>query len=99
MNKGKSKLTRQDAERLFEGLPPAKASVSRRPENPFGSDVPDVAKRVEDEAILWKDNLITLPVSIELPPGYQSVPRMREAMTRALCVKWVREGKDAVVAE
>ena len=99
MNKGKSKLTRQDAERLFEGLPPAKASVSSRPENPFGPDVSDVVKRVEDESALWKDNLITLPVSIELPPGYESVPRMREAMTRALRVRWVREGKDEVVAE
>jgi hypothetical protein len=99
MNKGKSKLTRQDAERLFEGLPPAKASVSSRPENPFGPDVSDVVKRVEDESALWKDNLITLPVSIELPPGYLTVPRMREAMTRALRVKWVREGKDEVVAE
>ncbi len=97
MNKGKSKLTRQDAERLFEGLPSAKASVSSRPENPFGPDVSDVVKRVEGESALWKDSLIALPVSIELPPGYLSVARMREAMTRALRVKWVREGKDEVV--
>ncbi|AQH05186.1 hypothetical protein A9R05_40010 (plasmid) [Burkholderia sp. KK1] len=99
MNKGKSKLTRQDAERLFEGLPPAKANVSRRPENPFGPDASEVGKRVEDEATLWKGNLITLPVSIELPPGYPSMPSLREAMTHGLHVKWVREGKDEVVAE
>ena len=100
MNKAKTKLTRQDAERLFEGLPAgATAKASSRPENPFGPEVSDVVKRVEDESALWKDNLITLPVAIELPRGYDSVSRMREAMTRALRVKWVREGKDEVVAE
>ncbi|BAO86373.1 hypothetical protein [Caballeronia cordobensis] len=100
MNKAKTKLTRQDAERLFEGLPAgATAKASSRPENPFGPEVSDVVKRVEDESALWKDNLITLPVAIELPKGYDSVSRMREAMTRALRVKWVREGKDEVVAE
>src|SRR5258708_20403240 len=98
MNKGKTKLTRQDAERLFEGLPATNVSVSSRPENPFGPEGSDVAKRVEDESTLWKDNLITLPVAIELPRGYESVSCMREAMTRALRVKWVREGKDEVVA-
>ncbi|WP_159839456.1 hypothetical protein [Burkholderia sp. 8Y] len=92
-------MTRQDAERLFKGLPAAKTRVSSRPENPFGPNVSDVVKRVDDESTLWKDNLITLPVSIELPPGYQSAPRLREAMSRALAVKWVREGKDEVVAE
>ncbi len=53
MDKGKSKLTRQDAERLFEGLPSAKASVSSRPENPFAPDVSNVVKRVEDESVFW----------------------------------------------
>ncbi|SAK72455.1 nitroreductase [Caballeronia pedi] len=100
MNKAKPKLTRQDAERLFEGLPAgATTRASSRPENPFGPEASDVVKRVEGEAALWKDNLITLPVAIELPEGYDSVSRMREAMTRALRVKWVREGKDEVVAE
>ena len=47
MNKGKTKLTRQDAERLFEGLPPSNAKVSSRPENPFGPAASDVVKRVE----------------------------------------------------
>ncbi|WP_250475194.1 hypothetical protein [Caballeronia sp. GAFFF1] len=99
MNKGKTKLTRQDAERLFEGLPAEKTRASSRPENPFGQNVSDVVQRVDDEAALWKDNLITLPVSVELPPGYESAPRLRKAMSRALGVKWVREGKDEVVAE
>jgi hypothetical protein len=99
MSKGKSKFTRQDAERLFEGLPASNVKVSARPENPFGPAVSDAAKRVADEPTIWKDSLITLPVAIELPRGYESVSRMREAMTRAWRVKWVREGNDQVVAE
>ncbi|WP_027800689.1 hypothetical protein [Paraburkholderia dilworthii] len=99
MKKGKTKLTRHDAERLFEGLPAGKARVSSRPENPFEAGIRDVVARVDDEATLWKDNLITLPMSIELPAGYESLSRMREAMARAWRVKWVREGQNEVVAE
>ena len=99
MKKGKTKLTRQDAERLFEGLPNGNVKKPSRAENPFEIGVFDVVKRVEDETTLWKDSLITLPLAIELPAGYESVPRMREAMTRALRVKWVRRGTNEVVAE
>ena len=99
MKKGKTKLTRHDAERLFEGLPAGNVRVSSRPENPFEAGVFDVVKRVDDENKLWKDSLITLPMAIELPAGYESVSRMREAMVRAWRVKWVREGKNEVVAE
>jgi hypothetical protein len=99
MNRGKPKLTRQDADRLFEGLPPAKVNVSNRPENPFGPETNHVVNRANDEPTIWKANLITLPVAIELPQGYQSVSQIREAMTRALHVRWVRDGKDEVVAE
>ena len=102
MNKGKTKLTRHDAERLFEGLQPAKVNASARPENPFGPEAPegsDVVNRVEEEPTIWKDNLITLPTAIELPQGYESVSQMREAMSQTLRVRWVREGLDEVVAE
>ena len=99
MKKGKTNLTRQDAERLFEGLPAGNARVSSRPENPFEAGVFDVVERVDDETKLWKDNLITLPLAVELPAGYSSVSSMREAMARAWRVKWVREGKNEVVAE
>ena len=92
-------LTRQDAERLFEGLPNGDVNKSSRPEDPFGTGVFDVAKRVDNETTLWKDSLITFPMAIELPAGYESASRMREAMTRALRVKWVREDKNEVVAE
>ena len=99
MKKGKTKLTRHDAERLFEGLPAGNVRVSSRPENPFEAGVFDVVKRVEGENKLWKDSLITLPMAIELPAGYESVSRMRESMARAWRVKWVREGKSEVVTE
>jgi hypothetical protein len=99
MKKGKTKLTRHDAERLFEGLPEGNVKVSSRPENPFEAGAFDVVERVDDETKLWKDNLITLPMAIELPAGYESVSRMREAIARAWRVKWVREGKHEVVAE
>ncbi|QGZ66926.1 hypothetical protein [Paraburkholderia acidisoli] len=99
MKKGKAKLSRQDAERLFEGLPSGSVRTSSRPENPFEPGAFAAVERVSDEAKLWKDNLITLPVAIELPAGYESVSRMREAMARAWRMKWVREGKNEVVAE
>ena len=99
MKKGKTKLTRQDAERLFEGLPAGDARASSRPENPFEAGVFDVVKRVDDETRLWKDNLITLPTAIELPAGYDSASHLRGAMTRSLRVKWVREGASEIVAE
>jgi hypothetical protein len=99
MKKGKTKLTRQDAERLFEGLPDGNVRKSSRPENPFDAGVFDVVERASDKTTLWKDNLINLPMAVELPAGYESVPRMHEAMTRAWRVKWVREGKNEVVTE
>ncbi|MDR5752855.1 MULTISPECIES: hypothetical protein [unclassified Caballeronia] len=99
MKKGKTKLTRQDAERLFEGLPGGTVKASSRPENPFEAGAFDVVERIDDESRLWKDNLITLPMAIELPAGYESVSRMRDAMVRAWRVRWVREEKKEVVTE
>jgi hypothetical protein len=102
MKKTKPKLTRLDAERLFEGLPATSVKTSSRPENPFEASPFAEVKRPQlpdDESRLWKDNLITLPVGIELPAGYKSVSAMREAMARAWRMKWVREGNNEVVAE
>jgi hypothetical protein len=99
MKKGKTKLTRDDAERLFEGLPAGNVRASSRPENPFEAGVFEAVERVDDESKLWKDNLITLPMAVELPAGYESVSRMRDAMARAWRVRWVRESKKEVVAE
>ncbi|HEV3424931.1 MAG TPA: hypothetical protein VG105_14355 [Paraburkholderia sp.] len=99
MKKGKTKLTRHDAERLFEGLPDGNVRVSSRPENPFEAGVFDEVEHVDKESKLWKDNLVTLPVAIELPAGYETVSLLRKAMERAWRVKWVREGKNEVVTE
>ena len=99
MKKAKAKLTRQDAERLFEGLPGGNTKVSSRPENPFEAGAFDAVERIDDETKLWKDNLITLPMAIELPAGYESASRMRAAMAKAWRVRWVREEKNEVVAE
>jgi len=99
MKKGKTKLTRHDAERLFEGLPGGNVKGSGRPENPFEAGAFDVVERVDDETKLWKDNLITLPKAIVLPAGYESKSHMREAMVRAWRVKWMRESENEVVTE
>ncbi|MEW9586698.1 hypothetical protein [Paraburkholderia sp. DGU8] len=99
MKKGNTKLTRRDAERLFEGLSNGNVRVSSRPENPFESGAFDDVERVDDETKLWKDNLVTLPMAIELPAGYESLPDLRKAMERAWRVKWVRESKNEVVTE
>jgi hypothetical protein len=99
MKTGKTKLTRHDAERLFEGLPSRNVKVSGRPENPFEAREFDEVERVDNETKLWKDNLITLPMAVELPIGYESVSHVREAMAKAWRARWVREGKNEVVAE
>ena len=99
MKQGKTKYTRQDAERLFEGLSGSVATASRRTANPFGDDVLPDAQRSEKKATLWKENLITLPMGIELPAGYESASLLRKAMTQALGVRWVREDANEVIAE
>lgn len=99
MKKGKTKLTRHDAERLFEGLSAGNARISGRPQNPFEAAAFEPVERGDDETRLWKDSLITLPMAIELAPGYESVLRMREALARAWRVRWVREDENRVVTE
>jgi hypothetical protein len=99
MKNGKPKRTRQDAERLFEGLPQASVRSASRPTNPFEEGAFDEVERVDEEAKLWKDNLVTLPLAIELPAGYASVSVVRTAMERAWRLKWVREGRNEVVTD
>ncbi len=101
MKQGKPKLTRQDAERLFAGLPGENTSrPSSRPANPFGGGNPfDAARPAEKELKLWKDNLVTLPIAVVLPACYASLSQLREAMVRAWGVKWVRETSREVVTE
>jgi hypothetical protein len=100
MKNGKPKLTRRDADGLFPDLQQSGAHLASKPDNPFGEKGSRTTdRRDRDEASLWKDNLVTLPKGIELPPGYTSVPQMREAMERAWRMKWVRESGNEVVAE
>ncbi|MFM0041222.1 hypothetical protein PQQ99_01850 [Paraburkholderia sediminicola] len=100
MKNGKPKRTRQDADNLFPDLQQSGTHLASRPDNPFGEKVSEpIARRDRDEASLWKDNLVTLPTAIELPPGYQSVPHVRQAMEKAWRMKWVRESGNEVVAE
>lgn len=100
MKKGKTKFTRQHADGLFPDLKPTGAHVGSRPDNPFGAGAFETVGRQErDDKSLWKDNLVTLPMGIELPPGYESVAHLRQAMARAWGMKWVRESRNEVVAE
>jgi hypothetical protein len=99
MNKGKPKRTRQDAERLFEGLTASTVSAASRPGNPFEKGAFEEVERVDEEAKLWKDNLVTLPIAVELPPGYESATQVRAAMERAWRVKWLRETSTEVIAD
>jgi hypothetical protein len=99
MKSGKPKRTRQDAENLFEGLNSTSTKSASRPANPFDDGVFEKVERVDDESKLWKDNLVTVPLAIELPAGYESVTRMRVAMEQAWRVKWLRETKNEAVAE
>ncbi|HZZ02101.1 hypothetical protein [Paraburkholderia sp.] len=100
MKNGKSKMTRRDADNLFPDLQQSGTRLTSRPDNPFGEKVSEpVVRRDRGEASLWKDNLVTLPTAIELPPGYKSVPHVREAMEKAWRMKWVRESGNEVVAE
>ncbi|AJZ60432.1 hypothetical protein OI25_2793 [Paraburkholderia fungorum] len=100
MKNGKPKLTRRDADGLFPDLQQGGARLASRPDNPFGEDVSrPTDRRDRGEAKLWKDNLVTLPAAIELPPGYESASHVRDAMERAWRMKWVRESGNEVVAE
>src|SRR6266702_1557586 len=100
MKKGKPKLTRRDADSLFPDLQQSGVNLASRPDNPFGNETFEPVVRPDrDEASLWKDNVVTLPMAIELPPGYESVPQVRDAMARAWRVKWLRESRNEVVAD
>ncbi|MFM0741595.1 hypothetical protein PQQ51_30535 [Paraburkholderia xenovorans] len=111
MKKPKPKVTRQSADGLFPDLKPSGSHIGGRPDNPFGdtgnrSDNPfgdspfePIERRDRSEKALWKDNLVTLPIGIELPPGYESASKLRDAMERAWRMKWVREAANEIVAE
>ncbi|MGF6772776.1 hypothetical protein P3T18_005270 [Paraburkholderia sp. GAS199] len=111
MKHGKTKLTRQSADVLFPDLKPSGTQAGSRPDNPFGdstshtsspfADSPfgPLERPERDKKSLWKENLVSLPKGIELPPGYESAAKLRSAMERAWRMKWVREASHEIVAE
>jgi len=58
-------------------------------------DADDVAV---DECEGLHDHLVPLPAAIELPPGYESVSQLRDAMERAWGLTWVSVSKDGYLA-
>ncbi|WP_246793721.1 hypothetical protein [Burkholderia perseverans] len=99
MKQGKPKLTRQDAERLFAGLPAAGGSSASRPVNPFEASPFDMTRRADEKTTLWKDNLVTLPIAFVVPAAYASLAVLSRAIVQAWRVRWVREAGHEIVAE
>jgi len=103
----KSKRARLAAESLF-GDPPgasagsngglgnksSKSSTSAsRPSNPFGDD----PFKGSTSHSPFDDELVKLPPDIELPPGYDDVAAMRDALARIWRMDWIKIGKDECV--
>ncbi len=95
---GKRKLTRADADRLFEGLKRTGANLAGRPANPFDEGMLEVIDRPEGETSIWRNEVVLLPAEIELPAGYKTVTEVREAMTRNWGVTWLSEDRSRVTA-
>lgn len=88
LKRGKPKRTRFDADNLFPDLRRSGSSSTSRPANPFGDDpFKRAAGKAEEYEIVRS---YALPAAMELPPGYESLDRMREAMARAWAMDWIR---------
>jgi len=88
IKKGKRRLTRRDADGLFPDLNKTGSGLASRPANPFGDDP---FERVEEKAEEYEIvRSYALPAPMELPPGYESLDHMREAMKRAWRIEWIR---------
>lgn len=95
---GKRKITRAEADRLFEGLKRTGPTSANRPVNPFEEGMFEVIDRPEEETSIWRNEVVVLPAEIELPPGYKTVAEVREAMTRNWGVAWLSEDRHGVTA-
>ncbi|WP_323121658.1 hypothetical protein [Burkholderia alba] len=98
----KSRKARSELEKMFAGVQQGPTSTARRAENPFADTAParsDDVTRTEPKSTIWKDSVVSLPVGIEVPPGYRSVEQVREAMQRAWQIKPVRQSRDAIEVE
>ena len=68
-------------------------------DNPFEQGMFEEGDDVAvDEYAGLRDNLVALPAAIELPPGYESVSQLRDAMERAWGLTWVSVSKDGYLA-
>lgn len=92
MGSEKSSRARRAAESLFGPSPTSGTTKTNRPANPFDDHFADSGTVAPAQ-----DELVTLPGQIELPPGYQDVAQMRDALARAWRMDWVKTGKDASV--
>ncbi|RAS39198.1 hypothetical protein [Paraburkholderia bryophila] len=92
MSSEKSKRARRAAEDLFGGLPAGGSTAASRPSNPFGDPFADSPRFVPAD-----DLLVTLPAEMELPPGYADSAAMRDALTRAWRMDWIKVGKNECV--
>nr|WKF56513.1 hypothetical protein HUO10_000971 [Paraburkholderia busanensis] len=94
MSNEKSKRARQAAESLFGGLPAASnAKAASRPANPFGDD----PFATSDRYVPADDQLVVLPAEFDLPPGYADAAALRDALTHAWRMDWIKIGKDECV--
>jgi hypothetical protein len=90
MKSPKSFKARQAAEGLFPGLQRANAASSNTV-NPFDKVF---AEPVEVAHVDGTQIIVSLPAGIELVPGYASDVAMREAMTRAWGIEWLKVNRD-----
>jgi hypothetical protein len=89
MGSEKSRRARRAAESLFSGLQTEGSTSASRPANPFDND-PFEAVGMPAET---RDELVTLPPEIELPPGYEDAAHMRDALARAWRMDWIKVEK------
>lgn len=100
-NIDKSRKARQALEGMFSDMPRSTARAANRAENPF-ADSRGTAREdhsLENANTIWKDSVVSLPIGIEVPPGYNSPEQVRKALERAWRIKPLRENRGAIEVE
>ncbi|MDE1183016.1 hypothetical protein [Paraburkholderia sp.] len=100
-NGDKSRNARQALENLFSDLPPSSAQSKPGKQNPF-EDAERAARvdaRPSGDGTIWKESVVSFPVAVEVPRGYESAAHVHEAMERAWKLRWHRKTKDELVTE
>lgn len=86
MKSDKSRRARLQAEALFSGLKKTESSAVTRSQNPFGDGGYEQDEVDDQDEDIFR--LVPFPRAIEVPPGYESVDHVREAMRRACRIEW-----------